>query len=56
MHAIATDGLHVALRDLPVTLSTMGRGLDEDPATFCHAALAGRAAARLIPGAESPGA
>lgn len=56
VHAIATDGLHVALRDLPVTLSTMGRGLDEDPATFCHAALAGRAAARLIPGAESPGA
>jgi hypothetical protein len=45
--AIDTDGLDVALRGLPVTLSTMGRSLDEDYAYFLAAAAAGRHAARL---------
>lgn len=43
-----TDGLDEALRSLPVPLSTMGRGLDEDYAYFLSAAAAGRHAARLI--------
>ncbi|MBM0256577.1 DUF3866 family protein, partial [Micromonospora sp. 4G55] len=42
-----TDGLDAALRALPVTLSTMGRGLDADHAYFLAAAAAGRHAARL---------
>lgn len=43
------DGILDALEALPVRLSTMGRGLDEDPQAFLYAALAGRAAASLIP-------
>lgn len=43
-----TDGLDEALRSLPGTLSTMGRGLDEDYAYFLSAAAAGRHAAGLI--------
>jgi hypothetical protein len=38
-------GLSDALRACPVPLSTMGRGLDEDPAYFLAAAAAGRHAA-----------
>jgi hypothetical protein len=41
-------GLLDALRASPVPLSTMGRGLDEDPAYFLTAAAAGRHAARLL--------
>lgn len=44
---VGTDGLEDALRSSPVRLSTMGRGLDEDPAAFLSAAVAGRHAARL---------
>ncbi|MEV4493585.1 DUF3866 family protein [Micromonospora coxensis] len=44
---VPTDGLDAALRALPVTLSTMGRGLDADHAYFLAAAAAGRHAARL---------
>lgn len=40
-------GLVDALRDSPVRLSTMGRGLDEDPASFIAAAAAGAHAADL---------
>jgi hypothetical protein len=40
-------GLEQALRDSPVPLSTMGRGLDEDLAYFLACAAAGRHAARL---------
>lgn len=36
------------LRTSPVRLSTMGRGLDEDPASFIAAAAAGAHAARLV--------
>ena len=43
---VAVDGLDAALRQAPVRLSTMGRGLDEDPAAFLAAAAAGRYAAR----------
>ncbi|UYG16314.1 DUF3866 family protein [Brachybacterium huguangmaarense] len=43
------DGLWEELESFPVTLSTMGRGLDEDPNAFVYAALAGRAAAQLAP-------
>src|SRR5262245_1800586 len=45
---VETDGLLDALRESPVRLSTMGRGLDEDPAGFLAAAAAGRHAARLL--------
>jgi hypothetical protein len=46
---VDTDGLEAALRALPVPLSTMGRGLAEDPWYFLAAAAAGRHAAGLIP-------
>lgn len=39
------DGIADALEALPVRLSTMGRGLSEDPEAFVYAALAGRYAA-----------
>lgn len=42
------DGLDAALRALPVRLSTMGRGLDEDPLYFLAAAAAGRHAAGML--------
>jgi uncharacterized protein DUF3866 len=42
------DGLDEALRATPVTLSTMGRSLDEDLAYFLAAAAAGRHAASLL--------
>jgi len=38
-----------ALADAPVRLSTMGRGLDADPAAFLAAAVAGMHAARVVP-------
>jgi hypothetical protein len=44
---VPVDGLDEALRDSPVALSTMGRGLDEDHAYFVAAAAAGRYAASL---------
>ena len=46
--AVETHGLLEALRGSPVRLSSMGRGLDEDPAGFVAAAAAGRHAARLL--------
>ncbi|MFS8498948.1 MAG: DUF3866 family protein [Micromonosporaceae bacterium] len=49
-HRIVTvevDGLREALRASPARLSTMGRGLDDDPAYFLAAAAAGRHAAAL---------
>jgi hypothetical protein len=48
---VAVDGLDEALRDSPVGLSTMGRGLDQDHAYFLAAAAAGRHAAALLPAA-----
>jgi len=45
---VPVDGLYEAMRNCPVRLSTMGRGLDEDPAYFLAAAAAGRHAASLI--------
>lgn len=45
---LGSAGLRAALEALPVKLSTMGRGLDEDPDAFLYAALAGRCAAGLI--------
>jgi len=47
---VSVRGLHEVLRDCPVRLSTMGRGLDEDLAYFLSAAAAGRHAAALIHG------
>jgi len=44
---VGVAGLEEALRNCPVTLSTMGRGLDADPAYFLAAAAAGRHAAAL---------
>lgn len=41
-------GLLDALRAFPVELSTMGRGLDDDPVAFVAAAAAGRHAAALL--------
>jgi hypothetical protein len=43
----AVDGLAEALRGSPVPLSTMGRGLAEDPTPFLAAAAAGAYAASL---------
>jgi hypothetical protein len=45
---VDVDGLLEAMRVAPVTLSSMGRGLDEDPAYFLAAAAAGRHAASLL--------
>ncbi len=44
---VGTGGLAEALHDLPVELSTMGRGLADDPDYFLTAAAAGRHAAAL---------
>jgi hypothetical protein len=46
--SVPVGGLDSALRQLPVSLSTMGRGLDEDHAYFIAAAAAGRHAASLL--------
>ncbi|KUG54507.1 hypothetical protein AVL62_03895 [Serinicoccus chungangensis] len=45
---VATEDLPEALAQVPVPLSTMGRGLGDDPAAFLTAAAAGRYAARLV--------
>jgi hypothetical protein len=45
---VPADGLLDGLRRLPVRLSTMGRGLDQDTAYFLAAAVSGRHAARLL--------
>ena len=45
---VPAGGLEDALRTSPVPLSTMGRGLAEDPAYFLAAAAAGRHAGRLL--------
>ncbi|MBR8742141.1 DUF3866 family protein [Nocardiopsis sp. MG754419] len=45
---VSTSGLEDALSALPVPVSTMGRGLEEDRAAFLSAAAAGRHAARLL--------
>ncbi len=44
---VSTAGLGQALAGSPVRLSTMGRGLEQDPAAFLAAAAAGVHAARL---------
>jgi len=46
--AVPLSGLPEALRGSPVPLSTMGRGLDQDPASFLASAAAGRHAAGLL--------
>ena len=51
---VPTEGLLAALRECPVTLSTMGRSLADDPAYFLAAAAAGRHAAGLLAGAAPP--
>jgi hypothetical protein len=48
LHEIDCDGLDEALRDTPVPRSTMGRGYDDDRASFLGAAVAGRFAAGLL--------
>ncbi len=45
---VSVDGLHEVLRDCPVPLSTMGRGLAQDLSYFLAAAAAGRHAAGLL--------
>jgi Protein of unknown function (DUF3866) len=45
---VSVDGLREVLARCPVRLSTMGRGLDDDPAYFLAAAAAGRHAAALV--------
>lgn len=45
---VALDGLRPALEAVPVQLSSMGRGLDEDAEYFLAAAAAGRHAAALL--------
>ncbi len=53
---VPLSGLDVALTSSPVPLSTMGRGLDGDPAYFLAAAAAGRHAAALVDTAPGAGA
>ncbi|HET9649006.1 MAG TPA: DUF3866 family protein [Microlunatus sp.] len=48
LHRVGLDGLLDALAASPVRLSSMGRGLTEDPGYFLGAAAAGRLAARMI--------
>jgi Protein of unknown function (DUF3866) len=48
LHEIECDGLDEALRGSPVPLSTMGRGYDDDRASFLGAAVAGRFAAHML--------
>jgi hypothetical protein len=50
---VPADGLLEALHTSPVALTTMGRGLDADPAPFVAAAAAGAHAAALIDPAVS---
>ena len=45
---VPVDGLLDALRESPVRLSSMGRGLDDDPSYFLAGAAAGRHAATLL--------
>jgi uncharacterized protein DUF3866 len=45
---VPLSGLDEALRTSPVRLSSMGRGLDDDPAYFLASAAAGRLAAHLL--------
>jgi len=45
---VTTDGLLELLRTTPAPLSSMGRGLDADPAYFLGCAAAGRHAATLL--------
>ncbi len=53
---VGVAGLAEVLRECPVPLSSMGRGLDEDLAYFLAAAAAGRHAADLLrPGPAEPG-
>lgn len=48
LHEVEVSGLVDALASSPVRLSTMGRGLDQDEASFVTAAAAGRFAATLL--------
>ncbi len=48
LHEIDVTGLVEELASSPVKLSTMGRGLDQDQASFVAAAAAGRFAATLL--------
>ena len=48
LREVDTSGLVDALASSPVRLSTMGRGLDQDEASFVAAAVAGRFAATLL--------
>ena len=52
---VGVAGLLEALAASPVRLSTMGRGLAEDPAAFLASAAAGRHAAALLPATGSGG-
>jgi hypothetical protein len=52
---VGTDGLDAALRASPATLSSMGRGLADDPAYFLTNAVAGRHAAALLVAGPGPG-
>jgi hypothetical protein len=45
---VPVDGLDELLRESPVRLSSMGRGLDEDRAYFVAAAAAGRLVSSLL--------
>jgi hypothetical protein len=48
LHRIDLEGLDRALLQAPVRLSSMGRGLDDDPGYFLACAAAGRLAADVI--------
>ncbi|WP_283136803.1 DUF3866 family protein [Rhizohabitans arisaemae] len=52
---VPVDGLHEALTTSPVRLSSMGRGLAEDPACFLTSAAAGVHTAALLPHRDTAG-
>ncbi|HLS24848.1 MAG TPA: DUF3866 family protein [Beutenbergiaceae bacterium] len=52
LHHHGVSGLLQALRHSPVPLSTMGRGLEQDPSAFLAAAVAGVHVAGLVGGNE----
>jgi hypothetical protein len=45
---VKLDGLRTVLEASPIRLSSMGRGLDDDPGYFLAAAAAGRHAIALL--------
>ena len=55
LHEVDVTGLEAALAGSPAPLSTMGRGMAQDPASFLAAAAAGRHTARMLTSEQAGG-